>query len=326
MKALTRYIFTYLRNFPVAYSSTMLFENVCGLKDRKNTVLCRTPSNAQLGSVAKVTRNYEGHVVFFPGDVQNFEKSMQEQPQTKEWTAWSFEKVAMILSDKFPKSYVWVIAPSKHIYKTFSIFQNFVKSESLFGIPSHDDSHGGMLHLQLLLQNSIEKLVQSDIIPPGHNSDLLNNYSINLIGFSKGCIVLNQFLHEVASMQSSTTEAIEDGTDITPSCQFLNRIRAIYWLDGGHSGEKEIWVTKREILSCLRHGCWRENVKIFIHVTPYQIKDKVHPWKGDEEAEFVSALSELGIDFIEKVHFDDGDQDQDKEITVQKHFKVLEVF
>ena len=65
----------------------------------------------------------------------------------------------------------------------------------------------------------------------------LNN--VTLIGFSKGCVVLNQFLHEFHNLISS--EPCE-------TLDFVRRIKDMYWLDGGHSGGKNVWITSKSLL------------------------------------------------------------------------------
>ena len=72
----------------------------------------------------------------------------------------------------------------------------------------------------------------------------LDKTRITLIGFSKGCVVLNQFLYEFHYLKTLLPE------DDTIS-KMVNRITDIYWLDGGHSGGKNTWVNSRNLLETL---------------------------------------------------------------------------
>nr|XP_039255537.1 UPF0565 protein C2orf69 homolog [Styela clava] len=303
-------------------SKMTILEDVSGFEDRKNSILYCQPTG--IGNNIQNKHESNNNVIFFPGDVQDFVENMKEHHNSKEWVEFSYEKTVELFSQKFSGSHIWLISPSKKIYKTFSIYKNFVKSEGLFGIPEYTGDYNGLLHLQKLFTNA-HGLVFKD---KNASKSLNNDYTITLSAFSKGCIVLNQFLYEVAEF-SRTDNHVEHNQNSGNVLPFISRIKNLYWLDGGHSGEKDIWVKDKDVLKSLKTGKWCENIKIFIHLTPYQVKDKIHPWKGEEEAEFVSGLTELGVNFVEKLHFDTGDDDDeiiDKEASLRKHFEVMNVF
>lgn len=72
----------------------------------------------------------------------------------------------------------------------------------------------------------------------------MEDFTLTLIGFSKGCVVLNQFLHEFHYYKSFTPE---DSNEM----KFISKIKDMYWLDGGHSGGKNTWITSTKILETL---------------------------------------------------------------------------
>jgi len=44
-------------------------------------------------------------------------------------------------------------------------------------------------------------------------------------------------------------------------CRLLSRISDMYWLDGGHGGQKNTWITSRSLLETLtRMGKCRESM------------------------------------------------------------------
>lgn len=61
------------------------------------------------------------------------------------------------------------------------------------------------------------------------------------MGFSKGSVVLNQFLHEFHYYENPQ----EQNDEIV---KFISRIKEMWWLDGGHPGQKDTWITDKTIL------------------------------------------------------------------------------
>ena len=62
---------------------------------------------------------------------------------------------------------------------------------------------------------------------------------MKIVGFSKGCVVLNQFLYELPTMKSDDEDMVA----------FVRRVTDMYWLDGGHSGGSNTWVTDHTALT-----------------------------------------------------------------------------
>lgn len=129
--------------------------------------------------------------------------------------------------------------------------------------------------------------------------------SFTLIGFSKGCVVLNQLLYELKEAKK------DKNTDA-----FLKNIKAIYWLDGGHSGGSNTWVTYPEVLKELA----QTGIEVHSHVTPYQVFDTMRSWIGREHEKFVRILEEFGVEINDQLHF------ADEVPSLDNHFRVHEVF
>lgn len=47
------------------------------------------------------------------------------------------------------------------------------------------------------------------------------------------------------------------------------QIGSMYWLDGGHAGGRDTWITSPSILKSLAA---RQHISIHIYVTPYQVR------------------------------------------------------
>ncbi|XP_005989576.1 mitochondrial protein C2orf69 homolog [Latimeria chalumnae] len=286
------------------------------------------------------------HVIYFPGDVQSYHDVMAYHSENFRWQRWSLENVAIMLSLRFPNSYIWIVKSSRmHLHK-FSCFDNFVES-NLFGTPEYSTDFGAFKHLCALLTNAC-KLAQNLLLsrrdvnrlnkaadneacnsnsvhttngcPPeedgtcGHSekpfcilgsADQYSSVSFTLIGFSKGCVVLNQLLHELKVAKNNKELAT-----------FIKNIKAMYWLDGGHSGGNDTWVTSQEVLRELA----QLEVAVYTHVTPYQVHDTMRSWIGKEHRKFVRILRDFNMEVHDQLHF------ANEAPSLDNHFKVLEVF
>ena len=139
------------------------------------------------------------------------------------------------------------------------------------------------------------------------DEDATFDFPIILVGFSKGCVVLNQIVHELSNVTVGDDAGLRD---------FVSRISAMFWLDGGHGGESNTWITDEKYLY---HLAWHIP-SIKVHVTPYQIDDETRPWIGEEQGLFVEKLRTLGANIKVKKHF------QDKEPSLAYHFKLIDSF
>ncbi|KAL4618058.1 hypothetical protein GN956_G20582 [Arapaima gigas] len=246
------------------------------------------------------TRDTEQHVVFFPGDIQNFMEEMVLHAEGIQWQNWSFERVALILGHHFPRHHVWVVRAARMYLHKFSSYCNFVES-NLFGAPEHSADYGAVRHLRALLTNGLEraglKSAASVFPPPG--------FSLVLVGFSKGCVVLNQIVHELERAQADP--------ELAP---FLSCVTDFYWLDGGHPGGSGTWVTEQHVLEVLAAS----RIALHAHVTPYEVRDPMRSWVGHEHRRFVQILKELGAPLSNTLHF------EDEPASIDNHFRVIVEF
>ncbi|KAM4698587.1 mitochondrial protein C2orf69 homolog [Rhinophrynus dorsalis] len=282
------------------------------------------------------------HVVYFPGDVQNYREIMASHSENFRWKRWSLEDVAAILSQRFPTSYIWIIKSSRmHLHK-FSCYDNFVEC-NMFGAPKHSSELRAFQQLHSLLVNAFT-VAQNVLISqsnkygvhrdcdlpdcdtgslystnscPSHKENVIHSainfgipsikdsLSITLIGFSKGCVVLNQLLHEMQAAKKD--KGIKS---------FLANIKSMYWLDGGHSGGIDTWITSPELLKVFS----QTGIAVHTHVTPYQVRDAMRSWIGEEHRKFVHIMKDYNVTVESQLHFS-------YEIpSLDNHFRVHEVF
>lgn len=62
----------------------------------------------------------------------------------------------------------------------------------------------------------------------------------------QGVVVLNQLLHELKAHNDNG------------QADKFNNISSLFWLDGGHNGGKETWITQRSILAALGRSMERQ--------------------------------------------------------------------
>ncbi|XP_075975976.1 mitochondrial protein C2orf69 homolog isoform X2 [Anticarsia gemmatalis] len=139
----------------------------------------------------------------------------------------------------------------------------------------------------------------------------LDQSQLTLVGFSKGCVVLNQLIYEFHYTKTLTPGDVH-------MMRFMERVVDMYWLDGGHAGGKNTWITSRSLLETLT----RLNVNVYIHVSPYQVQDEGRPWIGREEKAFTGLLKKLGAKVNRYLH----EHVPCRSYTLHMHFEVLADF
>lgn len=148
----------------------------------------------------------------------------------------------------------------------------------------------------------MERAKLNPLPPPGGADCIPPSFSLVLVGFSKGCVVLNQLVYELPGARSDPRMS-----------SFVKRISDMFWLDGGHPGGSETWVTDWAALKELAAS----GVSVHAHVTPYEVCDPMRAWVGREHGHFIRTLEELGACPSKKLHF------EDEPPSIQNHFRVL---
>ncbi|CAH0399007.1 unnamed protein product [Chilo suppressalis] len=297
-------------------------------------------------------------LVYFGGDVQDYPEVMQAHRDNRNYLKWNLDSTARMLGHNFPNKHILIVRPSRIEYKSFSCYDNFVPSNNA-GVPDHTPTHSALHHLERLLQSvssrlkampttelidavstvslpeeiDIEELHKASLqqataggrsngAQPEHKpeSDLLwwreklalDETRLTLVGFSKGCVVLNQVIYEF-----HYTKTLTPGD--AHMMRFMERVEEMYWLDGGHAGGKNTWITSRSLLETLT----RLDVTVYVHVSPYQVGDAGRVWIGREERAFTALLHELGARISRYLHEPSSPGTSN---SLQTHFEVLANF
>ena len=165
---------------------------------------------------------------------QDYPENMKSHRDHGAYVNYNLEATAELLATKLNHPVV-VVRPSRINLKTFSCYDNFVSCDSV-GSPDHQPDFKALQHLALLFEKAGERISEMKL-------GCIDKSKLTLIGFSKGCVVLNQFLHEFHNY------SIIPASSDSPVPSFINRISKMVWLDGGHSGGKQTWVTSKSILT-----------------------------------------------------------------------------
>lgn len=293
----------YYIRFGSNYCTTMrVIEQVQGYDNCCNTVLETIPSESyQTTCDDSFGKNFGGDVIFFPGDIQNYRQQMEAHYQCKDYVEFCYENcLELLATEKFPQCRtIWMVVPSKRAYGIICVYKNFVPSESVMGVPKHSGDFTGLRHIAALV----------DTLSSSNDQNAKSNLA--LVGFSKGCVVLNQLLYEISQLETG-----ESGDALLQ--EFIQRIKAMYWLDGGHSGEEDTWVADPDVISCLTTKM--DLYCVEVHVSPYQVRDEHRPWKGRSHSEFLALLKDAGVTLKNVLHFENDEPD------LLSHFKVLQTF
>ncbi|KAJ2947250.1 hypothetical protein O0L34_g16959 [Tuta absoluta] len=330
---------------------------VTGLEGRTNDVVLAPPAVRPDASQAAPVHT----LVFFGGDVQDYPEVMAAHRDNRNYQRWNLESTARSLSNNFPSKHIVVIRPSRIEYKSFSCYDNFVPSnnagvpdhtpmhgallhlekllqgvtnrlktmptselleavnavslpeeidiEELQSAPSSEASRSnGANTLNTPMRDALRLEPEAD--PLWWRSNQLDTSRLTLVGFSKGCVALNQFIYEF-----HYTKTLTPGDQTM--MRFMERIDSMYWLDGGHAGGKNTWITARSLLETLT----RLDINVYVHVSPYQVKDEGRPWIGREEKQFTGLLNKLGARVQRYLHEGPGGPQ-----NLLMHFEVLDKF
>ncbi|CAH0518536.1 unnamed protein product [Peronospora belbahrii] len=275
-----------------------------GLLDRGNELYLSVP------------KNIGGHsnVIFFPGDVQNFQAIMESGPFA-EYSDYSYEKVAKLLSEKFGDfCNVWIVRPNCFKHGAYSSFDNFVTTDEYGAATKYDPTAFATKHLVSLIQNTQTTLRQQGV-------NVSTALPIHLIGFSKGGIVLNQLVTELVrysfNKKRSNSGQIRQGSMFASTRQFFSGVNSIHWLDSGNGLLEGALPTEELALSVLSRY---ERLRLFVHVTPYQYHARTRPWIKAEVNSFVNKMNFLGAN-IQLIIYYEGDED-----SLASHFSILQAF
>uniref|UniRef100_K3W847 Uncharacterized protein n=1 Tax=Globisporangium ultimum (strain ATCC 200006 / CBS 805.95 / DAOM BR144) TaxID=431595 RepID=K3W847_GLOUD len=207
-----------------------------------------------------------------------------------EFSEYAYERVAEKLVEKFgDKSNVWVFRPSQLYQNAFSCFDSFVASRNEFGAAT-------------------SLTVRIDL-------------PVHLVGFSKGVVVLNQLITELAVCKregfKSNNRREKLLADISTYHNFFSKVCSIHWVDGGNGSQPGVVPFNEKALSVIHDY---SNAKLVVHVTPYQYESKDRPWIKEEIQTFIRRMRHCHVDVQLKMYY--GGEPG----SIHSHFQLLRDF
>ncbi|CAI5728368.1 unnamed protein product [Hyaloperonospora brassicae] len=275
-----------------------------GWLDRENEVYVSVPTDI----------SGQCNVIFFPGDVQDYKAAMLSGPFA-DYCDYAYEAVADLLSTKFgPASNVWVVRPSRFKHGAYSSFDNFVTSNEYGAALRYEPTACATKHLASLMHNTQAALRRQGV-------NVSTAVPMHLLGFSKGGIVLNQLVTELVrcslNKKRSFSGQLQQGSAFASTRQFFSNINSIHWLDPGNGSLQGAMPTGDGCLSVLAQY---EQLRLFVHVTPYQYEARTRPWIKAEVNSFVNKMNLHGADVQLIIYNESG------EGSLASHFRILVYF
>lgn len=220
---------------------------------------------------------------------------------------YSFEHTIDILRAKYDQCNIVLVAPSHVERGGFSCFRNFTLNLTFYGavqactychfIPSTsflycvDETNGHACEYLVELLSQLE----------------LRDRPLHLIGFSKGGVVLNQFVSELGR------------PDVTgPVNTLFSMVETMHWIDSGN-GSLIHALPVGDPTAITRLSSYR--TQVFIHTTPFQIKSTQRPWIKQEVETFTALLKQHEIRVQSLSYFKEQDARD-----LNTHFQVLTAF
>ncbi|GAU94728.1 hypothetical protein RvY_06451 [Ramazzottius varieornatus] len=243
-------------------------------------------------------------VVYFGGDIQDLDEVMQQQPECHPFLFWSLENTVEIVQESFPNSRIVAVRPSRKQDVLYSCFDNFVLSSPQISPSAYSPNFHALQHLDLILSNLKQRL--------GIEGLEERDEEIILIGFSKGCVVLNQLVHDITAQCAVMHGACAPSED-RDGPRLLRTMREMHWVDCGHWGPVEFYVADPNLLTSLR------DLRIEVHVvtSPYQTKNPARPDYLPQLQRFCDVCKELGV-LKSHQHLFEHDK-----ISIERHFQTL---
>ena len=254
-------------------------------------------------------------IIYFGGDVQNAEEFMLSNSENSIWRNFSLEQTASLLYKKFSsneenqklshqnKPIIMAISPQDFSAGSYSHFSQFVDSADFTGSPIYSSvGWRAWSELEALAENALR--LTSTPSDSGSTNGSPPTVQFTLIGFSKGCVVLNELLLELARVNlACRAPARAHGSKnavVQRVARFASCVQHWVWLDGGHNGLAPVWIQDAAVVNALtelplEHSAATAastSAPVYVHVavSPYQTSDSRRPHIGRQCARFCELL------------------------------------
>ena len=262
-----------------------------GLRQRPDPAQCNAPS-----------ANERRVVVFFPGD--QLPDSLPTQLLELQDPFVQLE----LLQQRFPNhSDFIVVFPNEITNEGFSCYTQFLVSSSPTGEPSQyvTKQLKAVAELQRIVEDHCTRIPSSqnhhvDSAPSDgkcHLSHCPKKLLVDVAGFSKGGVVLNQLIGELSHFDEKDVETISSSGEspLNSSCPLQwawNSLHAIHYIDAGLN-TTGAYVSQPEVIKALSASRLKAGSSLFVTMlgTWRQWRDERRPWVRAEAEKLAQLLA-----------------------------------
>ncbi|CDY37013.1 BnaA04g25910D [Brassica napus] len=267
------------------------------------------------------------NAVFFHGD------RVRDTGNTVIERLYDLRKVAEVIVSKFGNSVnAWVVEASV-FNGPFAVYKDFVPTVNRYGEPTTSYSPVGLPASSSIvsLLSSFLQEAESLVLKEGKDvclrSSLAHCPRTILLGFSKGGVVMNQFLSEMSSLETNSSSEDEEIGIIPASKEsFLKSVSEVHYVDVGLNSSGA-YITDQNVVQRIsqRLAGGGSSVSVFVHGTPRQWRDEQRGWIVKEKDELVRLLKSEGENSGGKLQVHERFYFADRVPDLQMHFEIIDV-
>ncbi|ONK73514.1 uncharacterized protein A4U43_C04F32420 [Asparagus officinalis] len=213
--------------------------------------------------------------------------------------------IAQLLVSKLGSSANAWVFEAERFNGPFAVYREFVPSVDSMGDPKGYDPDGfpASVNVASVLCEAVQKIksVLSSMPTESAAAGVLSSATppetalpkTIILGFSKGGIVLNQIIAELAHMEPQSSYTIQDHVCPISKDELLSTISEIHYIDVGLN-RTGAYLTDKSIIKKAVENLLVSNdrVRFILHGTPRQWCDKNRPWICKEKDFLLKLLNE----------------------------------
>ena len=208
---------------------------------------------------------------------------------------------------------LFVVEPSHLSSQGFALYESLLPATTASGEPAAGYDARGLpaarqLHglLAAAWRASSADRAQPAVAPP-----------LLACGFSKGGVVCNQLLTELAHWHDEQPGPGQEAAG--PAAELLARLAAVHLLDAGLAC-RGAYLTDPAVAEALGRRSASSELRICLHGTPRQWRDPSRRWLGEEKERSLALLRAAGVRVAEKEYF------ADEPLSLEMHFRCVDAF
>ncbi|RID67642.1 hypothetical protein BRARA_D02715 [Brassica rapa] len=221
----------------------------------------------------------------------------------------------------------------ERLYDLRKVAEDFVPTVNRYGEPTTSYSPVGLPASSSIvsLLSSFLQEAESLVLKEGKDvclrSSLAHCPRTILLGFSKGGLVMNQFLSEMSSLETNSSSEDEEIGIIPASKEsFLKSVSEVHYVDVGLNSSGA-YITDQNVVQRIsqRLAGGGSSVSVFVHGTPRQWRDEQRGWIVKEKDELVRLLKSEGENSGGKLQVHERFYFADRVPDLQMHFEIIDV-